>query len=399
LWRHSPRLCGGLLSAPRHLFVCGSEVRHLASGLVRPGRSEAVTRAREDKTMSSAMKMYLMRKREHDNFMEKERDEFQMGRKHLANMMGRDDASFTQEDIDSSIEYLFPSGLAPEARPVMKPPEEIFHRQKDAEFDVAGRPYHPFFYTLKPNLSEAMYQLRDHMVAVTIFGDRLRSQRKKPDPEQVLTAGKLATSRWVNRDELAAMVLEEVSEAEYKDMVDLLERLLELPYSYRVKDELWKWRVDIQEMVGQTEYFAPQFDDQGRAFVECPAQRKSTFAQVRVTKPGTGLLTIKHEEFPQFSQDISYFFSLKERHQLLYPLQFTKMLGLVDVDATVRGGGPTGQSGAIRYGIAMCLRTFVDKKMADDMKLCGLLTQDIRVRERKKYGKSGARKNYTWKRR
>ena len=51
------------------------------------------------------------------------------------------------------------------------------------------------------------------------------------------------------------------------------------------------------------------------------------------------------------------------------------MLGLVDVDATVRGGGPTGQSGAIRYGIAMCLRTFVDKKMADDMKLCGLLTQ------------------------
>merc|ERR1719203_936147 len=94
--------------------------------------------------MSTAMKMYLQRKTDHDKFLEMERREFDLGRHHLANMMGMEEANLTQHDIDKSIEYLFPSGLAPEARPVMKPPEEIFPKQKEAEFDVEGRPYHPF---------------------------------------------------------------------------------------------------------------------------------------------------------------------------------------------------------------------------------------------------------------
>jgi small subunit ribosomal protein S9 len=100
-------------------------------------------------------------------------------------MMGLEAASMDQADIDRSIEYLFPSGLAAEARPMMKPPEEVFPRQKEAEFDVEGRPFHPFFYTLKPHFYEAVYKLRDHLEAVTIFGDRLRRQNRGPDPEQV----------------------------------------------------------------------------------------------------------------------------------------------------------------------------------------------------------------------
>ena len=95
------------------------------------------------------------------------------------------------------------------------------------------------------------------------------------------------------------------------------------------------------------------------------------------------------------------------------------MLGIVDLKITVGGGGPSGQAGAIRYLIcstlpgiildilsplsryatAMALRSFVDKRAVEDMKLVGLLTQDIRVRERKKPGKVSARKSYTWKRR
>merc|ERR1719411_2538581 len=100
---------------------------------------------KSERQMSSAMRTYLKRKREHDIFISNERAEFDMGRKHLANMMGYDADVMTQEDIDESIEYLFPSGLATEARPVMKPPEEIFPKQKDVEFDLEGRPFHPFF--------------------------------------------------------------------------------------------------------------------------------------------------------------------------------------------------------------------------------------------------------------
>ena len=53
----------------------------------------------------------------------------------------------------------------------------------------------------------------------------------------------------------------------------------------------------------------------------------------------------------------------------------------------------------MRYATAMALRSFVEKNVVEEMKLVGLLTQDIRVRERKKPGKVKARKSYTWKRR
>ena len=51
------------------------------------------------------------------------------------------------------------------------------------------------------------------------------------------------------------------------------------------------------------------------------------------------------------------------------------MLGLVDVEVKVRGGGSSSQAGAIRYAIASALRSFVEKSVIDDMKICGLLTQ------------------------
>ena len=68
----------------------------------------------------------MERKRSHDQFMSQERSEFELGKKHLANMMGMSAEEMTQEDIDKAIEYLFPSGLTePKARPLMRPPEEV----------------------------------------------------------------------------------------------------------------------------------------------------------------------------------------------------------------------------------------------------------------------------------
>lgn len=345
------------------------------------------------------MKMYLQRKREHDIFISRERAEFEIGKQHLASMMGLEAASLQQEDIDRSIEYLFPSGLAEEARPMMKPPEDIFPRQKDAEFDVEGRPFHPFFYTLKPNFYEAVYGLREHLEAVTIFGDRLRRQGKGPDPEQVLNASKLAGSRWMTQEEVAARCLEKVSEAEHKDLLAVLDRLTGLPFSYRVYEDIFSWRVKEGTSATEELFTPPSFDPSGRAWVETEGRRKTAKATVRVIKPGTGKVQIKHKNFPDITSDITYFFGLKDRHAILFPLQFTKMLGLVDVEVEVAGSGPSAQAGAIRFGLSMSLRSFVDRETIDDMKLSGLLTADIRVKERKWYGRVRARKAYTWKRR
>ncbi|XP_015428666.1 PREDICTED: 28S ribosomal protein S9, mitochondrial [Dufourea novaeangliae] len=75
------------------------------------------------------------------------------------------------------------------------------------------------------------------------------------------------------------------------------------------------------------------------------------------------------------------------------------MADKVDIEATVTGGGLTGQSGAIRMGIALGLRNFVSIEMVEKMRLAGLLTHDPRKRERKKFGQEGARRKFTWKKR
>ena len=67
-------------------------------------------RIQTERQMSSAMKMYLKRKRDHDAFISRERAEFDMGKEHLANMMGLEASTLTQEQIDQSIEYLFHLG-------------------------------------------------------------------------------------------------------------------------------------------------------------------------------------------------------------------------------------------------------------------------------------------------
>lgn len=60
--------------------------------------------------------------------------------------------------LQRAIEYLFPSGIYDKkARPMMKPPEEIFPARKAAEFDETGRPFHPMFYTSKPNFFKLLY--------------------------------------------------------------------------------------------------------------------------------------------------------------------------------------------------------------------------------------------------
>lgn len=361
--------------------------------------NEAVSEKIKEKNMSSAMRLYLMRKREHDMFIAREESEFKIGTEHLANMMGLDQESMTQEDIDKSIEYLFPSGLNAEARPMMKPPALIFPRQKDAEFDVDGRPYASFFYTMKPYLNQRQFDLRESMEAVIIFGDRLKKQGKWADPKQVLDISKTADSRWMTKTELEILCVETIADLEYTEFITVLDRLLELPYSYRVKEEIFKYRITDVTAQSTQLFLTPEYDEEGRAFVQFEGRRKTANATVKVTKPGTGEFTIRNEKCPEYVMDIGYFFALKDRLPIIYPLQFTKTLGLVDIDVSVSGSGSSAQAGAIRYATSMCLRSFVEKSMVDDMKINGLLTQDIRVKERKKFGKVKARKAYTWKRR
>ena len=84
--------------------------------------------------------------------------------------------------------------------------------------------------------------------------------------------------------------------------------------------------------------------------------------------------------------------------QVRQPLQLTEHLNKVDILATVKGGGTTGQAGALRLGIARALVNY-DSELRKQLKKEGLLTSDSRVKERKKYGLAGARKKFQFSKR
>ena len=68
---------------------------------------------------------------------------------------------------------------------------------------------------------------------MTIFGERLAKQGKRADPQQILDMGQMADSRWITKDELSTLTLELITDSDHREFVNVLERLVSLPFSYR----------------------------------------------------------------------------------------------------------------------------------------------------------------------
>lgn len=86
------------------------------------------------------------------------------------------------------------------------------------------------------------------------------------------------------------------------------------------------------------------------------------------------------------------------RQIIQLPLELAGVTGKYSIKATVQGGGPTGQAGAIRHAIARALAT-MNQPLRGPLKKEGLLTRDSRIKERKKYGQKGARKRFQYSKR
>ena len=122
-----------------------------------------------------------------------------------------------------------------------------------------------------------------------------------------------------------------------------------------------------------------------RAYVYGTGRRKSSTARVHVIPNGTGVITINGRE-------IDDYFGLDTLKLIVrQPLTTTGLTDKVDVEATVAGGGVTGQAGAVRHGIARALLQ-LDENYRHSLKAAGFLTRDPRMKERKKYGLKAARR-------
>ena len=121
-----------------------------------------------------------------------------------------------------------------------------------------------------------------------------------------------------------------------------------------------------------------------KPLTQTTGRRKRAVARVRL-RPGTGVITVNKRPIE------NYFPS--ETHRMIFtePLRLTETADRYDIDATMDGGGPSGQAGALRLGIARALIE-LDPEMRPALKAAGFLTRDPRVKESKKYGLKKARK-------
>ena len=120
-------------------------------------------------------------------------------------------------------------------------------------------------------------------------------------------------------------------------------------------------------------------------------RRKTSIARVRLMT-GSGKITVNGRAFD------NYFPLETLRATVSQPLVLTGTAEKIDVSINVVGGGPNGQAGAVRHGIARALLKF-DANLRPQLKAEGFLTRDPRMKERKKYGQPGARKRFQYSKR
>ena len=151
-------------------------------------------------------------------------------------------------------------------------------------------------------------------------------------------------------------------------------------------DDLSKLKGDNKEEIVLNE---PKIDTLGRSYAT--GRRKESTARVWV-KRGTGKISINGKEM------VSYFARPVLQMQLNFVFDVTERKDQFDVIATVKGGGLSGQAGAVRHGLSRALSLF-EPDLRKPLKTAGMLTRDSRVVERKKYGRAKARKSFQFSKR
>ncbi|XP_023573257.1 28S ribosomal protein S9, mitochondrial isoform X2 [Octodon degus] len=326
-----------------------------------------------------------------EDFIKKQIEEFNIGKRHLANMMGEDPETFTQEDVDRAITYLFPSGLFEKrARPIMKHPEQIFPKQRAIQWGEDGRPSHFLFYTGKQSYYSLMHDIYGKILQVENHQNTSLPKSLVPENTEVID---LIGSRWLIKEELEEMLVEKLSDHDHAQLIRLLEKLLRLASGPAEQELVHRFRRSVALQSMSQEIPPLQHDAQGAPFSTGQGRRKTAAAEAIVSGHGNGRIQVNGVDY------LRYFPVMQDREQLMFPFHFLDRLGKHDVTCTVSGGGRSAQAGAVRLATARALCSFVSKDEVECMRQAGLLTTDPRVRERKKPGQEGARRKFTWKKR
>ncbi|HFB2048317.1 MAG: 30S ribosomal protein S9 [Hyphomicrobiaceae bacterium] len=152
-----------------------------------------------------------------------------------------------------------------------------------------------------------------------------------------------------------------------------------------MKDEL----EDLKSNSVNTQDYIQKIDSLGRSYAT--GKRKDAIARVWL-KPGDGRIRVNNKNFS------SYFARPVLQMLLKQPLELVGRSDQFDIVATVKGGGLSGQAGAVRHGISRALTHF-EPELRAELKKNGFLTRDSRTVERKKYGRKKARRSFQFSKR
>ncbi|XP_024599563.1 28S ribosomal protein S9, mitochondrial isoform X2 [Neophocaena asiaeorientalis asiaeorientalis] len=293
--------CGA--AASYRLFLGGRVSFARGQGLwkaaaAKPQRSPGcqILRLRHTTVVTTRKNVAVLRRETYTvDFIKKQIEEFNIGKRHLANMMGEDPETFTQEDIDRAIAYLFPSGLFEKrARPIMKHPEEIFPKQRAIQWGEDGRPFHFLFYTGKQSYYSLMHEAYGKLLDVENRQDQLRAKglfsekTKAKDP---------IGSRWLIKEELEEMLVEKLSDQDYAQFIRLLERLSALPCDAAEEEFVGRFRRSVT-IQSKKQLIEPlQYDEKGVAFSTGQGNRKTAKAKVAVYDHGSGRIEVNGVDY------------------------------------------------------------------------------------------------------
>ena len=146
---------------------------------------------------------------------------------------------------------------------------------------------------------------------------------------------------------------------------------------------------DEEPVTKNVETVKSQIDEHGRTYAT--GKRKDAVARVWI-KPGAGRISVN-------GRDVEIYFARPVLRMIInQPFEVTERIGQFDVKCTVKGGGLSGQAGAVRHGISKAMTLF-EPALRPALKTRGFLTRDSRVVERKKYGRRKARRSFQFSKR
>lgn len=346
------------------------------------------------RSISKSMLSYIRRTREHKEFLLKETAEFERGKRHLANMMGLKSDEMTQADIDDAIGYLFPSGLFDKrARPIMKHPDLLYKAQKEAQFDISGRPHHYLFYTVLPNYYETLSVIQKELRGLNEYEDEQLAQGELDSTDRYNLSGK----RWLTQEELSDQLLEKINDTDYSYFIKCLEHLVNHAYSNRARKFIEKFTQDLPSQSTNLELPELLRNDAGQIYTVMQKRHREHRVQVKTVINGSGIIDID-------GSDILFFDAPYVRRGIYFPIRLAGLQDKVDIYANMIMPKKNEKIGQV--SVAYCIRSAVSSTIAaynpeirDRFRLAGLLTEDLRLKERKKFGQMKARRKYTWKKR